>query len=87
MTVLETAAARLLDLAASPPKASAWQLLTLCSTGADGGVWLATPVDPLLVLLPFLAAGRQQVSAFWKQIHRSHRNEHPAGQYGRNLRA
>lgn len=28
---------------------------------ADGGLWLSTPLDPLLVLLPLLADARQQV--------------------------
>ena len=27
---------------------------------ADGGLWLATPVDVLLVLLPLLEEGREQ---------------------------
>ena len=44
-------------LVAEPPH-SISQIMTSL---ADGGLWMSSPLDPLLVLLPLLASARQQV--------------------------
>lgn len=36
----------------------------LCLGAADGGVFIATPVDPLLVLLPLLEQARAAQNVF-----------------------
>lgn len=43
------------------PSHAAW--FVGCRVVSDGGFWMATPVDPLLLLLPFLAEARRSSPA------------------------
>ena len=48
----------------APRMSLAYPTLPHASLPADGGMYLATPIDPLLVMLPLLERAREQQNVF-----------------------